>query len=113
MPELKLKVEGYKRATVNASWETHIVDSTLHTVFSGFIDGFDVNLYVLNSIDPSMIIRKSGIIINSGEQFTIDDINNGIIEVEYLHSTAQEGSANFSVYGQARYDMNFIIYSIV
>lgn len=113
MPELKLKVTGYRRASIDADWETHIVDSTLHTVFSGTLDGYTINLWTLNSFDSSMVFKKSGINMSVGDQFSITDINNGIISIEYFHGVSISGVANFSLSGSAKYDVNLNINSIV
>jgi len=113
MPDLILKITGYKEINIGASWETHIVDSTLDNLFSGIIDGFSVNLWTINSFDPAVIYRKSGVDMNIGDQFNIDDINNGIIVVEYLHGVSASGTTNFTITGAANYDINFTINSTI
>lgn len=112
MPGLKIIVRGYKRVQVDSNWETHIVDSTLDGVFSGNLDGFNIVNWRLNSFDASMVFRKSGIDMTNGDNFTINDINNGIITMEYFHGVASSGNSNFTLTGGAEYEVNFRVNSI-
>ena len=113
MPNLKIKVTGSKRSSVNSNWETHIVDSTLHPIFSGIVDGFVINNWEIIDFEPAIVFKKSGSNLAVGDQFTIADINNGIINVEYYHNISNSADVRLLLSGQAKYNILFTVNSIV
>lgn len=115
MPTFKLKVRGYAKADISANWEIHPVDSTLSNVFSGVIDGFDINQWNIESITPStaLVFRKNGIDMNVTESFLLSDITNGDVEIEYFH-TEPSAVVMLSARGSiANYNIRLNITSIV
>lgn len=113
MPALKIKVKGDKRVTIDSNWETHIVDGTLNPMFSGSLDGFNITQWRLNFFDAAIIFRKNGIDLVDGDYFSINDINNGLVYVEYIHGVSSSGSCNFTLTGEAEYKIGLTIYSII
>lgn len=113
MPELKIKVKGYKRISINADFEAHIVDGTLDDIFSGSLDGFNITNWRLNYFDPVITFKKNSTDMLTGESFTIDDINNGIVYLAYNHGMATVGSCNLTLSGDAKYTIGLTIYSTI
>ena len=111
MPSIKLNITGSKRTGVSANWETHVVDSTLHDIFSGVVDGFNINKWVLNSDSNAIKFRKSGVDLGIGDFFSLLDMQNGIVIVEIYPGISPSTSTSFSLYGEARYDIVFNVNS--
>lgn len=85
MANLAVKVGGWIRGTKLVYFEETQVNGSLHTFFSGMIDGFPIDKLIITSIGTGLYFKKSGVVLNVGQEITMTDINNGLITVMYDH----------------------------
>ena len=87
MPNLKVRSQGYKRGGINVTWETAVVNSTLHDFFEPVFDGFSINQYTIVSVDnPSIKFKKNDVVMNPGESFTVAEMDAGNIIAYFDHN---------------------------
>ncbi|MDR6548543.1 hypothetical protein J2810_004633 [Chryseobacterium rhizosphaerae] len=115
MAELKIKVAGYRFASVDSNWEIHKLDGTLHPAFSGNIDGFAIDSYRLDGHDDTMTFNwyVTNDPIQAGETINISDMLAGDIIVQFFHnSPSGHGTAKFTATGQAKYQIELQLNSM-
>ena len=102
MANLTVKVGGWIRSSLLVYFEETLLNGSLHTFFSGTIDGFPIDKLIIDSIGTGVYFKKSGVMLNVGEEITMTDINNGLITVMYDHQYPS-AFVDFTAVGNVKY----------
>lgn len=114
MANLKIKIAGIsiKEDSVNSDWETHALNSTLHSYLSNSIDGISINRIKIISMSDAISIANDSVNVNAGDEILMSDMDSGIVILTFNHSFSN-GILEYQAIGSTIFDVKLTINSIV
>lgn len=111
---IKIKVAGHniKEASVNSDWETHELNSTLHSYLSNSIDGVSIDKIKIISMSDAISIANDSINVNVGDEILMSDMDLGQVILTFNHSFGN-GLLEYQAIGSTIFDVKLTINSIV